>query len=95
MIYPQMQSLFESTRQSWRGRYLATIVLSTLLSLGTVGLTSCNQLAKVGVGTTPVEKIVGNPSQYTEVTIRGKVVNRVRILGRGAYELKDDSVGAE
>lgn len=62
-----------------------------LLSIGAIGLVGCNQLAKVGLGTTPIEKIVSNPSKYTEVTIRGKVVNRIGILGRGAYEVKDNS----
>jgi len=91
MDYPQIKSSSRLTPQFWMSRHLAAIVLGALLGMGTIGLTSCTQLAKVGVGTTPMEKIVSNPTKYTEVTIRGKVVNRVGILGKGAYELKDDS----
>ncbi len=72
-------------------RRLFVIILSILLSISPLGLAGCNQLAKVGLGTTAIEKITTNPSQYTNVTIRGKVVNRVGILGRGAYEAKDNS----
>jgi hypothetical protein len=69
-------------------RFLA-VAVALGCSLG--GLAGCNQLAKVGIGTTPIKEVVANPGNYSDVTIRGTVTNQIGILGRGAYELKDDS----
>jgi hypothetical protein len=54
-------------------------------------MTGCNQLARWGIGTTSINKVVSNPTQYKSVMVRGKVVNQVGILGKGAYEIRDDS----
>jgi flagellar hook protein FlgE len=57
-----------------------------------VGLTSCTQLAQVGIGSTSIAQVVSSPGQYRQgVTVRGEVINQVAILGQGAYQLKDDS----
>jgi hypothetical protein len=68
-----------------------SVVLALALGCSLSGLTGCNQLAKVGIGTTPIRDVVANPSKYSDVTVRGKVINQIGILGTGAYELKDDS----
>ncbi len=91
MATPMQQSSIRQVTQPYSDRRLLVVALSILLSISLLGLVGCNQLAKVGVGTTAIQKITANPSQYTNVTIRGKVVNRVGILGRGAYEVKDSS----
>ncbi|MCS6812331.1 MAG: hypothetical protein NZ772_01965 [Cyanobacteria bacterium] len=91
MAYSPITPPLRSNPRSRTVGLVTAITLSMLLSIGTIGLVGCNQLAKIGVGTTPIEKIVSNPSKYTEVTVRGKVVNRIGILGRGAYEVKDNS----
>lgn len=62
-----------------------------LFSFSSGGLVGCNQLAQLGIGTTQISQVTANPSQYPNVTVRGTVINQVGVLGRGAYELKDDS----
>lgn len=55
-------------------------------------LTGCDQFAKLGIGTTPIDQILREPAKYKQtVIVRGKVVNQLGILGQGGYELKDDS----
>jgi hypothetical protein len=68
-----------------------SFVFAFLVGCSLSGLAGCNQLAKVGVGTTPISDVVANPSKYSNVTVRGKVTNQLGVLGTGAYELKDDS----
>lgn len=70
-------------------RYPVVLVLC-LFTLGT-GLSSCEMLWKSGIGTTSIEQVNRNPRDKKEVTIRGKVVNQFAVLGRGIYELKDDT----
>ncbi len=55
-------------------------------------LTGCDQAAKLGIGTTPINQIIREPAKYKQtVIVRGQVVNQLGILGQGGYELKDDS----
>lgn len=55
-------------------------------------LTGCDQFAKLGIGTTPINEIIREPAKYKQtVIVRGQVVNQLGILGQGGYELKDDS----
>lgn len=64
-------------------------LLSGILAVSLV--TGCGQLARFGIGTTPIQQVVDNPPAYTNVTVRGQVVNTLGILGQGVYELKDDT----
>ncbi len=55
-------------------------------------LTGCDQFAKLGIGTTPINEITREPAKYKQtVIVRGQVVNQLGILGQGGYELKDDT----
>ncbi|MCJ2542479.1 hypothetical protein [Thermostichus vulcanus] len=67
--------------------------LALLLGLGLVlgGASGCGQLARLGVGTTPIATVAQNPSQHSNVWIRGQVVNQVGVFGQGVYELQDSS----
>ena len=66
------------------------ILALSVVSFGNL-LTACNLTSRVGIGTTPIEKVVQSPTSYKEAIIRGKVTNQFSALGKGAYELKDDS----
>ncbi|NJK63415.1 MAG: hypothetical protein HC921_12690 [Synechococcaceae cyanobacterium SM2_3_1] len=57
--------------------------------IGTIGLTGCNQLARMGVGVTEIQAVVADPTARETVTIQGKVVNQVGLFGQGVYELQD------
>jgi len=70
-------------------RWVSTLVLCVLLSTSAVVLGGCNQMARFGIGTTPIEKILSNPSKFSEVTVRGQVVKKLGVLGKGVYEVKD------
>jgi hypothetical protein len=55
-------------------------------------LTGCDQAARIGIGTTPINQVLREPAKYQQtVIVRGQVVNQLGILGQGGYELKDDS----
>ncbi|KGF72063.1 hypothetical protein DO97_13225 [Neosynechococcus sphagnicola sy1] len=72
-------------------RQLLSLITFLMLSCSSVSLIGCTQLARFGIGTTPISQIVSNPSQYQNATIRGKVINQIGVLGRGAYEIQDNS----
>jgi uncharacterized protein YdeI (BOF family) len=76
--------------QSFRS---GSLVLLLCLSLVLAGATGCGQLARLGIGTTPIATVASNPAQYTDadVLIRGQVVNQVGVFGQGVYELQDNS----
>ncbi len=65
-----------------------SLVILLCLSLA---LTGCGQLARLGIGTTPIATVEQNPSRYTNVYVRGRVVNQVGVFGQGVYELQDNS----
>ncbi|MEN9229359.1 MAG: hypothetical protein Q6L68_00510 [Thermostichus sp. DG02_5_bins_236] len=67
--------------------------LALLLGLSLVlgGASGCGQLARLGVGTTPIATVAQNPTQHSNVWIRGQVVNQVGVFGQGVYELQDNS----
>ncbi len=71
--------------QSFRS---GSLVILLCLSLA---LTGCGQLARLGIGTTPIATVEQNPSRYTNVYVRGRVVNQVGVFGQGVYELQDNS----
>ncbi|MGQ9836823.1 MAG: hypothetical protein ACUVRV_02355 [Cyanobacteriota bacterium] len=73
-----------------RGRQ-GSLVLLLCLSLVLGGATGCGQLARLGIGTTPIATVAQNPSQHSNVWIRGQVVNQVGVFGQGVYELKDST----
>ncbi len=56
-----------------------------------MGLGGCGQLARLGIGDTPIAQVTSNPSQHPEVTIHGQVVNLVSLFGQGAYDVRDNS----
>jgi len=66
-----------------------------ILALSIIGfgnlLTSCDIASRIGIGTTPIGKVAQSPTAYKEATVRGKVTNQFSALGKGAYELKDDT----
>jgi hypothetical protein len=66
-----------------------------ILALSVIGfgniLTGCDIASRIGIGTSPIGKVAQNPTDYKEATIRGKVTNQFSALGKGAYELKDDT----
>lgn len=64
------------------------MVLCIGLGLTTLGLSSCNQLTRFGIGTTPIAQVVADPNQYQDVTVRGEVINKFSIIGNGAYEIR-------
>lgn len=70
----------------------STALLLSLM-VGSVSVTGCSQLARFGIGVTPIRQVVANPTQYSNVTVRGKVTQEFSILGKGAYQL-EDSEGA-
>lgn len=69
------------------------LVLCAGLGLATLGLSGCNQLTRLGIGTTPIQKVVADPGQYEDVTVRGEVINKFSIIGNGAYQLQDQDGG--
>ena len=69
------------------------MVLCVGLGLATLGLSGCNQLTRFGIGTTPIQNVVADPSQYEDVTVRGEVINKFSIVGNGAYELQGQDGG--
>lgn len=73
-----------------RGRQ-SSLVLLLCLSLVLGGVTGCGQLARLGIGTTPIATVAENPSQHSNVWIRGRVMNQVGVFGQGVYELQDNS----
>lgn len=46
---------------------------------------------RLGLGLTDIQAVAANPANYhtKTVTLRGKVVNQIGVLGSGAYELQD------
>jgi hypothetical protein len=56
-----------------------------------MGLSGCNQLARMGVGVTEIQEVVADPSARDTVTVKGKVVNQVGLFGQGVYELQDST----
>ncbi|MGY2716897.1 hypothetical protein ACVW01_001270 [Thermostichus sp. MS-CIW-19] len=71
--------------QSFRGGSLV------LLFCASLALTGCGPLARLGIGTTPIAQIEQNPSRYTNVYVRGRVVNQIGVFGQGVYEIQDSS----
>jgi len=71
--------------QSFRGGSLALLLGLSL------ALAGCGQLARLGIGTTPIATVEQNPSRYTDVYIRGRVVNQIGVFGQGVYEIQDNS----
>ncbi len=71
--------------QSFRG---GSLVFWLCLSLA---LTGCGPLARLGIGTTPIAQIEQNPSRYTNVYVRGRVVKQIGVFGQGVYEIQDSS----
>ncbi len=71
--------------QSLRG---GSLLLLLCLSLALGG---CGQLARLGIGTTPIAQIEQNPARYTDVYVRGRVVNQIGVFGQGVYEIQDPS----
>ncbi|MGF1574491.1 MAG: hypothetical protein ACFCU9_00895 [Cyanophyceae cyanobacterium] len=67
-------------------KWLLPGMLAGILLLG-----GCGQLARFGLGNTPIQSVVSNPSAHTTVTVRGQVVNTLGILGQGFYELQDET----
>ncbi|MCF2970079.1 hypothetical protein L1047_02565 [Synechococcus sp. Nb3U1] len=67
--------------------------LVLLLGLGLMlgGASGCGQLARLGIGTTPIATVAQKPTQHADVWIRGQVVNQVGVFGQGVYELQDNS----
>ncbi len=74
--------------QSFRS---GSLVLLLCLSLVLAGTTGCGQLARLGIGTTPIATVASNPAQHADVLIRGQVVNQVGVFGQGVYEIQDNS----
>lgn len=71
--------------QSFRGGSLV------LLFCASLALTGCGPLARLGIGTTPIAQIEQNPFRYTNVYVRGRVVNQIGVFGQGVYEIQDSS----
>ena len=71
--------------QSFRG---GSWVLLLCVSLALAG---CGPLARLGIGTTPIAQIEQNPARYTNVYVRGRVVNQIGVFGQGVYEIQDNS----
>ena len=67
-------------------KWLLPGMLAGILLLG-----GCGQLARFGLGNTPIQSVVSNPSAHTTVTVKGEVVNTLGILGQGVYELQDET----
>jgi hypothetical protein len=65
-----------------------SLVFLLCLSLALAG---CGPLARLGIGTTPIATVEQNPSRYTDVYIRGRVVNQIGVFGQGVYEIQDNS----
>ncbi len=80
-----------SQRTSDRFTLVWSILLTLCLSGGAVGLTSCSSLARFGLGVTPIEKVMDQPTAFEDVTLRGKVINQVGLFGKGAYQIQDQS----
>ncbi|MEM9155526.1 MAG: hypothetical protein AAFY57_17975 [Cyanobacteria bacterium J06642_2] len=62
-----------------------------VLGSGAAFLSGCAQLENLLAGATPIAEVQAEPGNYSEVTVRGEVVNQIGILGRGAYQLRDRS----
>ncbi len=75
------------------GQRLRQGSLALLLGLGLLlgAVSGCSQLARLGIGTTPIATVTENPTRHSDVWIRGKVVNQVGVFGQGVYELQDTS----
>jgi predicted small secreted protein len=73
------------SRAFWAG------ILTILLLVSSFSVSSCNQLARFGIGVTSIATVTSNPANFPDVTVRGKVINQVGIFGQGAYELQDDT----
>ncbi len=69
------------------------MVLCVGLGLATLGLSGCNQLTRFGIGTTPIQKVVADPGQYEDVTVRGEVINKFSVIGNGAYQIQGQDGG--
>ncbi len=69
----------------------SSLLLGISLGLGLLVLPSCKPLARFGIGVTEIQKVEAAPADYQEVMIRGEVINQFSVLGRGAYEVQDDS----
>ena len=65
-----------------------SLVFLLCLSLALAG---CGPLARLGIGTTPIATVEQNPSRYTDVYVRGRVVNQIGVFGQGVYEIQDHS----
>ncbi|MFS8892679.1 hypothetical protein [Synechococcus sp. O70.1] len=65
-----------------------SLVLLLCLSLALGG---CSQLARLGLGITPIAQIEQDPSRYANVYVRGRVVNQIGAFGQGVYEIQDHS----
>ncbi|MEN9221979.1 MAG: hypothetical protein Q6M04_06030 [Thermostichus sp. BF3_bins_97] len=82
------QPIQQRLRQPFRN---GSLLLLLCLSLALGGATGCGQLARLGIGTTPIATVAQNPAQHTDVLIRGQVVNQVGVFGQGVYQLQDNS----
>ncbi|MEN9202545.1 MAG: hypothetical protein Q6K80_03380 [Thermostichus sp. DG_1_6_bins_120] len=82
------QPILQQFGRFFRGGSLL-IVLCLSLALG--GATGCGQLARLGIGTTPIATVARDPAQHTNVWIRGQVVNQLGAFGQGIYQLRDNS----
>jgi len=71
-------------------KYLGRFSLCCLL-IATTSLAGCNILNKNGIGTTPIQKVLKMPSDTQQVTIHGKVTDQIAILGKGVYQLTDET----
>jgi hypothetical protein len=86
-IKRNLKNIAMASPQAWSTALLISVTVSS------ISLTGCTQLTRFGIGVTPIRQVVANPSQYTNVTVRGKVTQEFSLLGKGAYQL-EDSEGA-
>ncbi|MEN9225806.1 MAG: hypothetical protein Q6L60_03925 [Thermostichus sp. HHBFW_bins_43] len=84
MKQPMKQRLHQPLRSG-------SLVFLLVLGLALTGATGCGQLARLGIGTTPIATVAQNPTRHTNVVIRGQVVNQVGVFGQGVYQLQDSS----
>ncbi|GAB4217808.1 MAG: hypothetical protein OHK0012_23800 [Synechococcales cyanobacterium] len=74
------------TQSHWRRAILAVALAGILATTG------CAQLARFGIGTTPIGTISQDPGSFQTVTVKGKVSNQFTLFGSGLYQV-DDGTG--